>query len=65
MKRPVLNLTNLLATAASSFVGCVFFASLPDLRRYIRISTTQAVVGGRSPDLLADRFPQVVAHAIS
>jgi len=39
MRKPVLNLTNLLATASILFVGYVFFASLPDLRRYIRIST--------------------------
>jgi len=39
MKKPVLNLTTVLATAGILFVGYVFFASLPDLRRYIRIST--------------------------
>jgi len=39
MKRPVLNVTNLLATAGLLFAGYVFIASLPDLRRYIRIST--------------------------
>ena len=42
MKKPLLNGTNLLVTAgalALGFMGYVFFASIPDLRRYIRIST--------------------------
>ena len=39
MKKPVLSVTNLLATAGVLFAGHVFLSSLPDLRRYIRIST--------------------------
>lgn len=39
MKKPALNLTNMLATAGILFAGYVLFTSLPDLRRYIRIST--------------------------
>jgi Family of unknown function (DUF6893) len=39
MKKPALNVTNLLAAAGLLFVGYVFLASLPDVRRYIRIST--------------------------
>jgi hypothetical protein len=39
MKKPVFNVTNILAAAGALFVGYVFLASLPDLRRYIRIST--------------------------
>jgi hypothetical protein len=39
MKKPVLSIGNLLATAGVLFVGYVFFSALPDVRRYIRIST--------------------------
>jgi len=39
MKRPLLNVTNVLATAGVLFASYVFLTSLPDLRRYIRIST--------------------------
>jgi hypothetical protein len=39
MKKPVLSIGNLLATAGVLFVGYVFFSTLPDVRRYIRIST--------------------------
>jgi hypothetical protein len=34
-----LSVGSLLAAAGVLFAGYVFFASLPDLRRYIRIST--------------------------
>lgn len=39
MKKSIFNLTNVLATAGVLFASYVFFSSLPDLRRYIRIST--------------------------
>jgi len=39
MKKSVLSFPNVLATAGMLFAGYVFFASLPDIRRYIRIST--------------------------
>lgn len=39
MKKPMLNVANVIATAGVLIFGYVFFASLPDLRRYIRIST--------------------------
>jgi hypothetical protein len=39
MRKPVLNLTNMIATAGLLFAGYVLFSTLPDLRRYIRIST--------------------------
>ena len=39
MKKPILNITNVLATAGMLLAGYVFFSSLPDIRRYIRIST--------------------------
>ncbi len=39
MKKPALSLTNMLATAGILFAGYVFFSTLPDLRRYVRIST--------------------------
>ena len=39
MKKPVLSVTNILATAGVLFASYLFFSSLPDLRRYIRIST--------------------------
>jgi len=39
MKRPELNVANVLTTAGILFASYVFFTSLPDLRRYIRIST--------------------------
>lgn len=39
MKKPVLSIGNLLATAGVLFAGYVFLTALPDLRRYIRIST--------------------------
>lgn len=42
MARSLFNGKNILATAgalALGFVGYVFLASLPDIRRYIRIST--------------------------
>ena len=42
MKRPLVSASNV-ATAAgvliAGFLGYVFFSSLPDLRRYVRIST--------------------------
>ena len=42
MKRPLVNTSNV-ATAVgvliAGFLGYVFFSSLPDLRRYVRIST--------------------------
>ncbi len=39
MKKPILSIVNLVAAAGVLFAGYVFLASLPDLRRYIRIST--------------------------
>jgi hypothetical protein len=39
MKKPPLNVTNVLATAGVLLVGYAFFASFPDIKRYIRIST--------------------------
>ncbi len=39
VKKPMFSATNLIATAGVLLFGYVFFASLPDLRRYIRIST--------------------------
>jgi hypothetical protein len=39
MKKPIVNFTTMLATAGVLFAGYIFFTSLPDLRRYIRIST--------------------------
>jgi hypothetical protein len=39
MKKPALNVTNLLAAAGALFAGYVFLASLPDVRRHIPIST--------------------------
>ena len=39
MKRRALSVTNMLAAAGLLFAGYVFFTSLPDIRRYIRIST--------------------------
>lgn len=39
MKKPALNVTNLLAAAGVLFAGYVFLASLPDVPRYIRIRT--------------------------
>jgi hypothetical protein len=39
MKKPIFSAGNLLAAAGVLFAGYVFFTSLPDLRRYIRIST--------------------------
>lgn len=39
MKKPMLNVANVIATAGVLLFGYVLFASLPDLRRYIRIST--------------------------
>jgi hypothetical protein len=38
MKKPSLSVTNVLAAAGVLFVGYLFFSSLPDLRRYLRIS---------------------------
>ena len=38
MKRPSLSFTNVLAAGGVFFVGYLFLSSLPDLRRYIRIS---------------------------
>src|SRR5580698_5001493 len=38
MKKPMFNVTNVIATAGVLIFGYIFFASLPDLRRYIRIS---------------------------
>ena len=38
MKRPFLNVTHVLTTAGVLLAGYVFLTSLPDLRRYIRIS---------------------------
>lgn len=39
MKKSVVNFTTVLATAGVLLAGYVFFSSLPDLRRYFRIST--------------------------
>lgn len=39
MKKPVLNVTNLITAAGMVFAGYVLITSLPDLYRYIRIST--------------------------
>jgi hypothetical protein len=39
VKKPMFNLTNVLAAAGALFVGYVLFASIPDIKRYIRIST--------------------------
>jgi hypothetical protein len=39
MKRPALNMTNVVAAAGILFAGYIFVTSLPDIRRYIRIST--------------------------
>jgi hypothetical protein len=39
MKKPAVTITTLLATAGGLFAIYVFFTSLPDVRRYIRIST--------------------------
>jgi len=39
MKQPSLSVTNVLAAAGIFFMGYLFFSSLPDIRRYIRIST--------------------------
>jgi hypothetical protein len=39
MKKPILSVTNVIASAGVLLLGYVFFATLPDLRRYIRIST--------------------------
>jgi len=39
MRKPALNITNMLATVGVLIAGYVFFSSLPDIRRYIRIST--------------------------
>jgi hypothetical protein len=39
MKKPLLTVMNVAATAGVLFVGYLFYTSLPDLRRYIRIST--------------------------
>jgi hypothetical protein len=39
MKKPILSLGNVFAAAGVLLAGYVFFTSLPDLRRYIRIST--------------------------
>lgn len=39
MMKPILNVKNVMAAVGVLFFGYVFFASLPDLRRYIRIST--------------------------
>ena len=38
MKKSMWNVTNVIATAGVLIFGYVFFASLPDLRRYVRIS---------------------------
>jgi hypothetical protein len=37
MKQPMVNATNVIAIAGVFVFGYVFFASLPNLRRYIRI----------------------------
>lgn len=42
MKRPLFTVTNLAAAAGALFAGYIFVTSLPDLRRYIRISTMWA-----------------------
>ncbi|MGC1646239.1 MAG: hypothetical protein WA741_10460 [Candidatus Sulfotelmatobacter sp.] len=39
MKKPLLNVTNILATAGVLLMGYAVFASIPDIKRYIRIST--------------------------
>jgi hypothetical protein len=39
MKKPLLNVTNILATAGVLLMGYAFFTSIPDIKRYIRIST--------------------------
>jgi hypothetical protein len=39
MRKPVLSVGNLFAAAGILFAGYIFVTSLPDLRRYIRIST--------------------------
>lgn len=39
MKRPAMSIANMLTTAGLLFAGYIFITSLPDLRRYIRIST--------------------------
>jgi len=39
MKKPILSVSSVLATAGVLFAGYVFLTSLPDIRRYIRIST--------------------------
>jgi fumarate reductase subunit C len=39
VKKPVVSVANLITVAGMLFAGYVFFSSLPDLRRYLRIST--------------------------
>lgn len=39
MKKPLLNVTSVLATGGVLLMGYAFFASLPDIKCYIRIST--------------------------
>lgn len=39
MKKPLFTVTNLAAAVGALFAGYIFVTSLPDLRRYIRIST--------------------------
>jgi len=39
MKKPLFSLANMVAAAGILFAGYVVFSSLPDIRRYIRIST--------------------------
>jgi hypothetical protein len=39
MKKPLLSVGHLFAAVGILFAGYVFFSSLPDVRRYIRIST--------------------------
>jgi len=39
MKKPIFSLTNFMVAASVLLTGYVFLSSVPDLRRYIRIST--------------------------
>jgi hypothetical protein len=39
MQKQVLKISNVLATAGVLLAGYMFFSSLPDIRRYIRIGT--------------------------
>jgi len=57
MKKPMLSVGHLFASAGLLFAGYVFFCSLPDLRRYIRISTMLALSLAQADSTLLQEIP--------